>query len=1711
MKVSRTDQTRIIEFCKIKSQQPADSKWQEFTTELFQEKSTASSTLNWQDVQARLALSKELHLLEKFPASEVVNEKRLIQALLNCICSQKSIEELETLQTKLSGLEIDHALAELLGEQLTLIINIEKYGRKAAQLIHKQVFLIKHQEQFLCSVEIPSLSPIDCRLIPKLGIESLWQKFCAAQGEEKRFLTKEAKAALKEIRGQLDRQLTDPVSTLVLCTDPEISKFIQKHAKNRLSVRSSSEEDSEECDNAGGNDTVSNVSAAWEHVLPAVRKDILSLFDEKSLEQRLLAGSQIDIFPTTSCFLQVMVGDHDRPGRFYSGVGFQEEPIGQTDKTSILQVAPGHGEYVVNSKGPVDDYYVSCAEQIHPVIREKPFRKVPGDEGNLKLVENSPALSRSSSLTDDQVITLHRLLRALREEQQGPVDIEFVVDKWENKIYLVQVRPVVYEQLERKPAYLVLKEEMSKKHLTQAGMILSGRKRPEKVASQEVVIAQSLPKAYEKFRAIQDKASIKAIFVALRGTSTSHEGTQFRRRHLPVFYLPAPGYAKTEALLNKKQSLWIDPVQGLIISGVQKELEVQEGLPFSPIPAERSLRAYSEKDQSTLLAILPVSARFSELQPMHRLLEQLKNSSDQQQGELIVEQLLKTLQFYFSYAYQKAQSSSQTQLIRALAIDLFQQAVHLKSQLSTAPRSQERLFPLRFLEAQVYQTTSAGLVDAESIKTVAEEQRSEKIIRTAYPTPELSEEQLLYYFQYMKLTKLALTKKVEKDWHQLVSEILKNPESNHNQTLALLCKEWAGMELGIAWLQSCFSNAWKNSREDALACLSKLHEGYQKQKASLKLLQNLSKEIGDFEQHLSDWEEPDQFLTLFEKVLPPFQASCRELLEFLKAKKYCKSEEERLVSLYAFNQLQQVVELFDQTIKAVTGAPDDKYPDVSLKVTRFGLLMQHYIALLKELALAVPLQVVECIHGKSGKDNGPLIERVKWIEENLTRLQSNPEPYQLETTPLFDVQKLRFPALASLRNKPRVPYQIYPYETIEEVFTSVHGHLKDLVRDWKEVLTQNYLGQELEIAEKFPALQAIHGLFEQSCTNGFGCFLLQGNMLIYKRTLPGEAHEGCLSLATDLRDGSSTLSFKMVGDSGHGRGGWNRWQNVLFYALLGNLILGFSCEEEPYNRVFGGGFQEVVFTWKFPIAQITSPDRVKESYLVNIISLMVAATMPDRVKSHRQFEKISFEANNSLAQIIQNLDTMTSGTLKTYLHQLSDDFYLHYSFFNLQFISFYTAERPELALHLYELEKQRIEVKKWPELTKVLLPLLVHPLEEIQESAYEHLIILLNDPLFLAEAYDVAGELTNSLLDHPKYRESGEELLKQFVSNTVANFSTQRELMPVAAAFLAALQKKEASYLSIVDRYLEQLELSQFIEFALLLFLTKTDHTEFEKALIPQMMREPLSLENSKVGYMGKQKILEKLSNLWFEQFTTYTPEASATFWETLYQGLGSSQLKSKTDAFVRHLIQLQHMDALQIVLKKLDYNLKIKYLEDILALNPQLAAQLLICVFELRNLFNWGGPILNKLPLDCLPIILNSAKESSSIDGLEAEQWLCFFSERDDLTSCLSILKAGLFHYKALYENLNDVYSSFAEAEFLPAHFELIGQVIQKGMSKENELNDIQLELISKILEHATRLDCLSKILPLVSETSNEKVKEHFGRFSSNDEEKIHKSVIVN
>jgi Pyruvate phosphate dikinase, AMP/ATP-binding domain len=440
-------------------------------------------------------------------------------------------------------------------QELVQEFNASDAGQRIAGLYDNQI-----------KVEVPKFLPINGNIIaqhldensPKWrdGFHQFAESF--NNQENKNNLGKETVIALERLQGIIRECFEkNPLS------EETITQFLADSgtkADDLFMIRSTGiHEDKADLANPGGNESLPS-KANIDEISKAIGEVAASYIGPKSLSQRLIAGDlNITEFPVMPVLVQKMVGSSKEAavmsGVVYSGNG-----------SSRIQAAPGHGELVVNSKGAVDNYYISNQDIVYAEVRPKEFRLSPVlDEasGKIKLerVENPGKLQYASALNEPQALYLHEFGKFLEDKYNKRMDIEFVYDMDSKSINVVQARAIPEGSRKTLEPSALSPEFLSKNKLEEikAGQVITPEVNKAAVITDlnQVIIAQTIEEALSKYNGLGKDAGIRGVIVQNPAPDTSHEAGAFNSSAISV--MQVADIERAKALFASSQPIVMDP------------------------------------------------------------------------------------------------------------------------------------------------------------------------------------------------------------------------------------------------------------------------------------------------------------------------------------------------------------------------------------------------------------------------------------------------------------------------------------------------------------------------------------------------------------------------------------------------------------------------------------------------------------------------------------------------------------------------------------------------------------------------------------------------------------------------------------------------------------------------------------------------------------------------------------------------------------------------------------------------------------------------------------------------------------------------------------------------------------------------------------------------------------------------------------------------
>jgi len=498
--------------------------------------------------------------------------------------------------------------------------NIEEFseseiGTKAAKLVELNLLCESlNAENLGINVQVPEFYPLKNSAIADYLDETTplwkeqWTNFVKLHIAAKNSLTLETTELLSKLR-----QLIKDAFSQTFREFGKLQVFLNTLPKDSLlMIRSTGKEDNVDFANPGGNESIPAVALEEKAITEAIGDVVVSYFSDKSLMQRLLSGDDITQPPFMPVLIQRMISESfdlkstQNKQIVKSGVMYAQ-------KNEIrIQLAPGHGELVVSSKGAFDSYFVTNENVVYPEIYRKSHRLVPSlvsENGKkvskLVLRENKKVLSGSPSLSLSAALAIAKVGRYIHQHFRMPMDIEFVYDESNNTLSLVQARPIPKGDTKTVTPSAIAPDKLlsiKKQAEIQNAFVITPAGYATHVITHEnqVIISDTIEQALTQYLKPQSISPIKIIIVKEIAPTTSHAAAQFNTKAIPVFAVNDLQCIRT--WLKKSNPILIaDTQHKLIVNGsnlttvqeIEKALYdlqiIKQGMFKSSLPAQLTL------------------------------------------------------------------------------------------------------------------------------------------------------------------------------------------------------------------------------------------------------------------------------------------------------------------------------------------------------------------------------------------------------------------------------------------------------------------------------------------------------------------------------------------------------------------------------------------------------------------------------------------------------------------------------------------------------------------------------------------------------------------------------------------------------------------------------------------------------------------------------------------------------------------------------------------------------------------------------------------------------------------------------------------------------------------------------------------------------------------------------------------------------------------
>lgn len=799
---------------------------------------------------------------------------------------------------------------------------------------------------------------------------------------------------------------------------PAIEEFAK--TKSKLMVRSTGREDTLKVANPGGNESIANVSPKGRDICVEMGKVVSSYFSTKSLGQRAESGDNICEAPFMPVLLQVMIGETE--GNIpISGVMFTAENSMGTEGAVQMSAGFGHADGVVTGTIPTDVYYCQ-GDFIHGIVREKPERRAPGKNGELRTVSNPSHLRKAACLNQAQIKRLAEIGNKLQEHYGYPLDIEWTYDPKVNKFYVVQARPIPMVA-QSQPTHISPEAIKQLHDVEQVTVVVGGQGRVLNLNSGNVLDAPSAKEALDKY--LENRAHPPAaVFLAEPTAPNSHEAGFFKQRGIPVIYLPGQQFKQ----LNKAliiDSVIIDIQQGFaakLPKGRKVEEFTVDGLRRHLAPKmESAIIGTPPQSNEAFIESLEAQAKQFDRNKLKlgfgwNLLDSMLNSFEDANS---LEERAYILAGLIRIIDRRLLSKVPQQERNEIRNKIFYNAQHV-FQAYNDPDADllNRKLAMNWLRSSILQQHQADVIGSGTlISTLGGVKERRLLGMPEAPKGKMSEHQALLDI-FKRSEKFILLPEYRKDWHTFIGQL----NTEQLQRLDVIFKQ-LGPKVVETFLNSVFPNTWKkrslnpNRANECLLSFEQLFKTDNMRKAMEIQTKGLmaARQFGALAGEFADPKQFDTLLGRLDRHLLPMIHEC------IQAMKEAQGFESTPLS----QTLQLMISSLDDCIKGLSDSKNYKNND-AIKAERFASMLDRYLKILDQML--VPEILTDPALWTQGKRlKAFLPKRLARLKEEMKAKPAN----SLLPSSWFSV------AMAALGSGMGAPDRAMPGSLVD-IFTQIH-------------------------------------------------------------------------------------------------------------------------------------------------------------------------------------------------------------------------------------------------------------------------------------------------------------------------------------------------------------------------------------------------------------------------------------------------------------------------------------------------------------------------------------------------------------------------------------------------------------------------------------------------------------------------------------------------
>lgn|GEM_PF-7120382 len=897
------------------------------------------------------------------------------------------------------------------------------------------------------AVQVPSFVGISDRAIKaflgtqNFNLQELWENIAQHYRKSNSFDTflQDAQALGKNIYDIFEKLAQSNNLTDLDFLNGEVKNLIFTIASHYglVTARSSGPEDTDTVMNAGGNDTKEVVQPNIKDILLAIGSVLQSYFGAKSFEQRNKEhDDQLLQCPLLSILIQEVVGEING-NSVVSGVAYTQESLGDTPNIAMVQALYGHGKAVVDNVLPCDTYYLNCStNEINRIIMKKKHRLAPGTDA-LHQTQNAPYAQKQSVLNDDTLESLAVVLKEIQNYYQKPMDVEFVINQEKKTMYLVQARPC-----KRRSHQSITPTYFSSHVLEQCNpsTIISCSKvnYVDGVVrcinnSHQIIAATTLNDALDLF--LHDKKYENAVVAIVQGNAEllSHAGATLSGAGITI--LTTPNISPLKKLLEQPViKLFFDLQQGLIINSscnsllnnktietLKKNKLIIEGYCSHPIPS--------------LMTVQKIHGPFNKQEASHTSAENLEEliQTIKESNQDIAYACLKNIQQMIfekiDELYELSNNNTPIQIIAEKTLSKMYPLAHefmrisslVEQALHHPPRSIERLYPITFLEALLFQNPKQGVIGNYSYQSLMKE--FDEIIRfletKIIPLMQTRtiDDSLCKNYKLLKFaqaaSKVTLTDFVENKFIQFIGQAAQYFDEHQNKDLICMLNDIVNLEMLPAWTNTRFASQGGTAQEIFNTLFTEYQQDYDFL-IQLKLHKDLLKQVS-----LDAWQEDINFQQLK-------NAFDSEIFNWFVSLEFTNIIKNPALHPFAYqaavSTMHKLISAFDQIIKSIKSS---NKLDIQVRAEHFKVMVGKYLELLQYWAYLVREGFIQY------NNDWPLESYLNKLQEIFNQCAAHDT--ELLPSPNFNVIPASLGSATALQ-------QFCP-KTLEDLFTTTHQSL----------------------------------------------------------------------------------------------------------------------------------------------------------------------------------------------------------------------------------------------------------------------------------------------------------------------------------------------------------------------------------------------------------------------------------------------------------------------------------------------------------------------------------------------------------------------------------------------------------------------------------------------------------------------------------------------